>query len=292
MSCSSSKKWFLEAESPGALDLAPPDVVAHLRSCRSCRRLLRRIRTVEEQWRELPLPSGVNQARDAFLARREARQLPVRAHPRQRNLLRLAVAAAVLLVVGVAGLIITDRLQAEGDLLDRMIDWNLALSQSDDPTERSRLFQKKSEEFAELMRKGDLDEDQQKLAKKLLENAKWLVSNDDPLEEAERFSELADEVVEQLQETKDAQKVDRLASTYSRIAQKGINDNLEQIGNLDRLKPQQQAALNKMLGREAQRLEKLNRSLQQTPARAQKSVRQAVSVTGNHSHQKKKHSKK
>src|SRR5262245_54256651 len=136
MDCAKSQQWFLEAEVPGDLSQAPPEIVEHLRFCPACTRLLEQICQMEDQWRQLPLPAGVEQARENFLARRNLRQARTTPSRRRRLLVRVAVAAAVLLAVGLAGWLWILP-QAEGDLLDRMIDWNLALSQSEDPTERT-----------------------------------------------------------------------------------------------------------------------------------------------------------
>jgi hypothetical protein len=291
MKCRVARDWLLRAENPGDLGQAYPGVVEHVRACPRCRRVLRDVRRLEELWRELPLPASMESAKAAFLEQHAPDTLPL---PRRRwggNLVRLAVAAALFLVVGLASwhLLRTPEVQTAEAVLDQLIDWNLQLSHTDDPEERVKLFQAKKAEFTQLAQKGDVPVEQKELVEKLLENADWLAkSDDDPLEEANRFGELADDMIDKLTAAKDEQTVSKLAESYSKLTKKGINDNLKQVAKEEKLKAKQKAELKKMLAQEERRLEKLEKAMQQSSAQAQKHLKQAVSVTGNHPHKKKK----
>ncbi len=208
MKCRLARVWLLRAENPGDLPHAPPAVVDHVRACPRCRRVLRQVRQLEERWRELPLPAGVEAAKAAFLERHAPRTLPM---PRHRVWLRTlvgaAVAAALLLAVSLVSwqLLQPEPVQSAENVLDRLIDWNLTLSHTEDAQERAKLFKEKHAEFAALLKKGDVPDDQKELAENLMENADWLArSDEDPLEEANRFSQLADKMVDKLSAAGDA----------------------------------------------------------------------------------------
>jgi hypothetical protein len=206
------------------------------------------------------------------------------------GLARVAAAAVFLVGVGFASWMLRQPHSATAEtVLDQMIEWNVALSQSDDAGEKTKLFKEKAKQFAALVKKGELPEDQQELAEKLLTNASWLAENeDDPLEEANRFNDLADEVVEKLSKAKDEKTINQLAESYTRLAEKGINANMQQLSKQKKLEAKQQEELKKLLIKEEQRLKKLQIALQQQrTAQAQKALKQAVSVTGNHPQKKK-----
>src|SRR5207302_5553476 len=72
--------------------------------------------------------------------------------------------------------------------------------------------------------------DDRDLVDTLLENSAWLTKNNDPMAEAERFNDIADKLVNRMDAAttaKDEKRIVQLASTYQRVAEVGIDSNLE-----------------------------------------------------------------
>src|SRR5438477_32718 len=66
------------------------------------------------------------------------------------------------------------------------------------------------------------------LADALLENSAWLARNDDPIAAADRFNDIADQVVARMSTSgEDPQRVAKLASVYTRLSDQGIDRNLD-----------------------------------------------------------------
>jgi hypothetical protein len=106
MICREAQRWLLSAEAPQG---APEEVCGHLRGCRKCRRLRRRLLRLEGAVRDVPAPVPSPAARAALLARLEptAGAAPFSTNgkpekaapaPRRGRLALVLRAAAVLLV--------------------------------------------------------------------------------------------------------------------------------------------------------------------------------------------------
>src|SRR5215475_1241229 len=102
MKCDQAKGWLLQAETPAALSTAPQDVDEHVRACPECRRLLQKLVRLEEDWRALPSPPGLEAAQRRML--KKAAAVPPRSLPRPAHFHRIgawAAAAAILIAAGV-----------------------------------------------------------------------------------------------------------------------------------------------------------------------------------------------
>src|SRR5205823_1756593 len=88
--------------------------------------------------------------------------------------------------------------QANPDVVERLIDWNLDLTQARTPEERSRIYDEQAAELKDKLAQADLPPEDRKLAESLLENSALLSKNIDPIAEANRFSDIIDKLVARL----------------------------------------------------------------------------------------------
>ena len=290
MKCDKARDWLLQAETPAALSTAPREVDEHVRACPECRRLLQKLVRLGEDWRALPSPPGLEAAQRRML--KKAAAVPPRSLPRRsgfRYVGAWAAAAAILIAAGIGiWFAIKPNPPPKSNVIDQLIAWNLDLSQVRDKNERQRLFQARHDSIITEVQSSPLGDEEKQLAGKLLDTAAWLTENDDPLDEADRFSELADDMVERLQAAPNAD-AGQLAKRYTDMAKTGINANMERLPQV----PADRALkLEKLIQHEQKRAEQLSATLKHAPAAARPELRNALAVTGNHPHKKGKGWKK
>src|SRR5262249_39682937 len=146
-----------------------------------------------------------------------------------------AVAASLFLAIGLGIwlLLAPGRSAASENVVDRLLEWNLALSREPSAEGRRRLYESQAPILKHAPEAASLSPDDRALATNLMENGHWLAhADDDPLEEAERFSGIADRLVERMQhaaEQGNHPETDQLAQRYSLLTQRGINANLSEV---------------------------------------------------------------
>ena len=114
------------------------------------------------------------------------------------------------------------QVQAADDLVDRLVDWNLELSEIPILDDRVRLHDQREAAFRS--ESAGLDDDDRELADALFANAAWLARNDDPVDRAERFDKLANRLLKRLRkdaDRRDAKVMKRLAKHYGRVQELG-----------------------------------------------------------------------
>jgi hypothetical protein len=288
MDCKRAQDWLLQAEDPRA-ECCPADVADHVRRCPACGRLGARLARLEEAWRQQPLPAGAEPARAAFLKR-----LPVRPQsltPWRHRLPRLtpprwAVAALVFLTLGLSAWLLwpSPEVQASADVVEQLIDWDLQLSEAPTPAERTRIYARQAEALKEGLLQAEMQPEERDLAEKLLNTGSWLVEHDDPLDEADRFDEVADWLVQRMQSAQargDGMALCRFARHYRRVAERGI------VANLDRMEEgavdgERQNKLDRLAQRDDGRAEALEGMLTHAPHAAHKDIRGALESTKKH----------
>ncbi|MSU80719.1 MAG: hypothetical protein EXS16_21855 [Gemmataceae bacterium] len=110
--------------------------------------------------------------------------------------------------------------RASVDVVDRLIDWNIALTQAESPKDRDRIYTDQAETIKASLASANLRPEDRVFAEKLLETGVWLKQTDDPVAEYGRISDLADQVVARLDvasQTQDAKQVTKLANALDRI---------------------------------------------------------------------------
>jgi hypothetical protein len=261
MMCAQAKQWLLQAELPRELKDAPADVAAHLRDCAECQRLVEQLQVIEREWREQPLPASAAEAREDFL-RIHGDEAPRPSEVRRRFVApRWLVAACLIVAVGVTGWFMAQpqKAHADSDVIDRLIDWNLQLSDAGE-AERRELFAGQ----VEFLRadSAKLPDEDRAFAESLIRNGEFLASNPEPLETADRFAVLADQLVERLDHAaarNDPKASAKLARQYMHVANRGVKPKLERAARQAAADEARQRRLDKIAQREANQFAKLAR---------------------------------
>jgi len=145
------------------------------------------------------------------------------------------VAAWLGVGVGVALLVYLNRpspATAAAPVVERLLDWDLALADAQGPQERQDLYVSQAATLSSAVERAPLNEEDRQFAATLLENGEWLSQHHDPVDRTEKFCDLADLLVgrmDQAAKANDAPTVQRLGKHFGRV-QKGIGMNLQRLG--------------------------------------------------------------
>jgi hypothetical protein len=250
---------------------------------------------LEEAWRELPIPARAEQACEAFLARlprqrvaRSPAPFPVRLpFTRSHWAIAASAAAAVAVVALVTWLIlpkhppiIIREARGTSTIIDRLLNWNLALTQSTSAADRTQLYNEQAEALKSNLQVAALLADDRDLAETLLANASWMAEHDDPVAEADRFNDVADKLLAQMRAATDAgefPRVTRLTDFYSQVAERGIAANLKRAEIVGPMPQGHEEKLQEVADRQDRQSQQLEKIAEQAPpnSRVQKEVRQA-----------------
>jgi hypothetical protein len=208
----------------------------------------------------------------------------VTAGRRSRPLRRGLAAALVLLAAGLGAPLLfrSPEARATPDVVERLIDWNLDITQAPSPDARQRAHHREKVSLRAALAQADLSPQDRQLAETLLENGAWLAANDDPTAAADRFNALSDELLARMDAAtskKDARNVRRLADFYRRVAERGIQANVERAERSGALDFQRRRKLERVLLRDAERTEKLAALLERAPDASRKEVRRALDLS-------------
>lgn len=191
---------------------------------------------------------------------------PIR--PRARRPLVLSLAALVLLALGAGLWLLPSRTAGPSDLIERLIDWNLDLALADSAVSRNEIYNREAGTFRTLLARAPLPPEDRELAESLLETSSWLTTNDDPMAEAGRFSELADRVVSRLDAATDAndpERIARFAESYRRLTELGVDPNLERAAKVEKMDPERKKKLKRTLAGRASRAKRMEDILRRHP---------------------------
>ena len=246
MNCSEIQEQLYAAESLSDEGLLP-DLASHLRACPACAALRSNLVRLEAAAHALPSSQAGNDAKEDLLRQLQPRRRPATQPFESPLRLRMrrgwqasAVAAAILLVMaGTAWIVLTrsGRLQGrstgpglaqatDSSVVDKLVDLNVDLAEAATPEERNEIFASQSAPLTATLEEDHLSPEEKELASKLLENGKWLSSNTDPLDEAERFDSVAGLLFDRLQAVApagDAKAVARVTRRYGIVAAR-LND--------------------------------------------------------------------
>jgi hypothetical protein len=278
MECAQAQDWMLRADRPGLAEQLPADLVEHLGGCGSCQNLLRRVQRLEKAWRELPLPASADVSRESFLRRLGNSPTPAPAKSLRLAIpARWAVAATILLALGLSIWLIssTQQARAASDVIERLIDWNLELSEAD-PGQREEVFARQERLLQADVEKSRLSAEDRALAESLLENGRWLRGNGEPIDAADRFDEVADQLLSQLQlaaRRNDGKKAEKLARQYGRVAERGIDAKLARVQAVEGEKKKK---LDKIMERNARRLQELEQLHELMPGASKKELKKIL----------------
>jgi hypothetical protein len=282
MDCRESREWLLQADDPRPERCHVAGVKDHLASCPNCRSLSAELIGLQDAWRDIPLPASADAARIAFLEQLPAQALQLRRPPRRRLARPRWLAAALILFgigLGTWFLVPPPEAHAAPAVIERLVDWNLDLAHAATTDERARVYACREGALKRDVDRVPLPEPDRALANLLLENGTWLATHDDPIATADRFSTVADRLVERMQ-TASARKELRLANRYAKlqalVAERGVAGNLEKAEASGALNFDQRRHLEKIILRDESRLKALVELLERNPNLSRKEIRRAI----------------
>lgn len=288
MTCESARDWLLQADTPTNLAAAPVEVKAHVGTCAGCQKRIRDIAAFEANWRSLPVSPRAEVAKTRFL---KHLQQPTPAVPpaRPKRLTKALawIGVAALFLIAGAGILFywpnQQPVQAQSDVIEQLVDWNLELTEAPTPADRERIFTEKHEKLKVRIKQDKLNDADRELAENLLANGTWLVKNDDPVEELHRFNRMAERMMEKMQHASDradAQLAERMARQYAKIAERGIDGNLERIRFAKGLDPERKLKIKQMLKEDQDRDRMLIILVEKGNAASQKELKKALELSG------------
>ena len=239
MNCQAVRERILVADDPQA---PGAESSFHLQGCTDCQAFAKRVIAIEKAVTALPTPGDTEVAREAVMARvrAELNQAVRKARPMQFSPVRRwygrpawGLVAAVL-VVGIGiGLHLRHASVASAAVMDQLVDWNLDLADAGAPQDRQQLYTARAASLDAAVRQASFSSDERQLAALLLEQGSWLAKNSDPADEAEHFSELADQIANRLDKAvvaNDSPAVQRLGRNYDRVVQRGVKPKMQRLG--------------------------------------------------------------
>jgi hypothetical protein len=282
MDCRESRDWLLGAADPRPARCPVPAIAEHLAGCPDCQALSSKLVRLQNAWRDIPLPAGADAARQAFLEQLPVRTLPFVRPTRQRPSRRRFLAAAMLLVgigLGTTILIPPPEAHAAPALIERLVDWNLDLARAAGVGERSQVYAAREGALKRDVGRTPLPAEDRVLADFLLDNGTWLATHDDPVAAAERFSAVAERLVERAK-TASARKELRLAKRYAElqglVAEHGVAASLARAEASGALNFEQRRHLENIILRDESRMKALVELLEQNPNLSRKDIRKAI----------------
>jgi hypothetical protein len=296
MDCRQAQHRLFDCEDP-CLAACDVEVAQHLRDCSACRELSGQLTGMELTWRSLPELPEAEAAKQAFLARqpatasdacvRQPLSLLPRRSSRRRMLQWCAASAASLLAIGTSAWLVVSDQQARGDddLLDRLVDWNLRLTQTESSDDRNRLFQRERNQFDTLLAGPSLATGQLALFQAFVENGRWLAAHHDALTEADRFDSLADRLLQCATEAGTAgnlRRMSRLLTQYNRLLESGVGMNVARVEARGVLDIDHQRRLERFALGDPDRILQLAALLETAPGASRREIYRALGIHGKH----------
>jgi len=280
MNCELVEETILLAEDPERVAGGDSEVSRHLAGCDACRGLFERLVRLERLSAAMPRPAESEASRVAVLeAVRSVTGGITRRELRPRRLAFVPAwigAVAATLVVGVGlSVVLWPKPAPAATVVERIIDWDLALADAPGAPEREALYTSQAGELQTLVSRSALDDEDRRFATTLLENGAWLRTNHDPVERTEKFCDLADLLVGRMDAAAakdDALLVQRLGNHYGRV-QRGIGRNLERIDGVASMAPERLKRLEKIQHRAEEQRRRLEALAEHSPKKAQRALR-------------------
>lgn len=176
-----------------------------------------------------------------------------------RRRLRRGMAAALFLTAACFACFFflqTPQAEATPDVIERLIDLNVDLARLPTREERLRVFDQQATALAATLAKTPLSSADRELAETLLENGAWMTRNDDPMAEAERFSDIADKLLVHMDAAttaKDQKRMAKLAAACQQLTDAGIESNLKRAASAGPAEGENLKKLERMAIRQANR---------------------------------------
>jgi hypothetical protein len=165
------------------------------------------------------------------------------------------------------------------DLVEQLVGWNMDIAQAETKAERHAIYDTQAASLQVLMTNSKLSQEDRRLAQTLVDTGAWLTNNDDPMAEAERFSEIADVLLARIDSAtvaKDNHRVTKLADAYRRLTEVGVSWNLERVIATGSPDPKRKPKLDHLIAGDARRAKKLEDLLERHPDASWKAIHRAL----------------
>jgi len=231
MDCEQIQSELLQADDIDAPDGVFARCEQHVAGCVPCSELVRKLRRLNTTVRSLPEPIEMHAARLRF-QNDFADKLTAKPQRMRRMVLMpsrlVAVAAMILLTFGIGAWAYVDhenRIAASALAIQKAVDWNLNLSQSDSTDERQVLYAKGAED----LQQASVSADDRPIADHLLQGGKFLADNHDPVAQADHFTQVAGLLVSRMDRAahKNPKALQPLGESYLDVMDRGIHRNLD-----------------------------------------------------------------
>lgn len=316
MDCREYRDRLLGAEDLCTASRSEPDLRAHAERCEACRQWVVRLTDLEQTWREAPPDPRIEASKHAFLARLHAgewlvsgseedgaevpagsearcpacqslRAAPEDGRRSRRRFLQWTATSAAGLVAASGGLwlFLSSQSAAADDVLDRLIDWDLRLTEAPSQNDRQRIYGAERDSLGSMVAKARFNTGLNKMAQALLAHGEWLVANRDPLVAAHRFDGLADGFLQSALESADAgdrRRLRRRLAQYSRLLEQGVDQNLNRAEGAGLSGSEPQEALDRFALGKSDRMQRLAVLWQQLPASEREEIQRAMQIHDNH----------
>jgi hypothetical protein len=167
-------------------------------------------------------------------------------------------------------------------VVDKLVDMNLDLADAATPAERNEIFAEQAAPLTATLQQDHLAPEDKELASKLLENGKWLSSNTDPFDEAERFDNVAGLLFDQLQQAApagDTKVLARLTRRYGLVAAR-LDDARAKLAKVPARSPEQKRRYERLVRRQTEVEKQLQELLQRAPEMSRKEIRKELESIG------------
>ncbi len=194
---------------------------------------------------------------------------------------RGVTAALLVLAASVAAFFLwhTPEAQATPDVVERLIDWNLDLTQAQNPDERGRIYDEQAVKLKATLDQAELPDEDRQLAEKLLENSTLLAKNVDPEAEADRFDAIAAELVTRMNSATtahDEKRMVQLAGAYTRLTEVGVSANLALARTAAGMDAERKLKLARATQRHANRVSQVADIIERNPESSRKAIHRAM----------------
>jgi hypothetical protein len=281
MTCQEIQDAVLMAQDVSKETAEGTELGRHIAGCAACAAFVERLVRVETAVASLPMPPGSDEGKRATLTQIKW----VASHPRGRFFLRPSFlsAAAAILVFGIGiGIYLAQPPKASA-VVDQLVEWDLELADAPGPQQREAIYRNGASAWESQIKNASLTTEDRQYASALLEQGKWLSTNPDPVDQADRFSDLAELIVDRMNAAaaaNDARAVQRLGGHYRRIVQRGIGEKLDRMGANASISTEGRAKLAKIAKRAADHERRLQILAERAQSQAsQRELRRALEVS-------------
>ena len=242
---------------------------------------------MEAAARALPVPAGAAEARAAFLEQLRAEPARRSAIPRifrvQWNWRSRAIAASILVCIGLgAWLMVASRSSASDVVIDRLVAWNVALTEADSPQEAGRIYADQAAALRQSLDREGVSGDAKELGAKLLENGAWLSVNTDPVARADRFCHVADMLLKRIQPAAaagDTKSVTKLSRRYHQIVSRGVDGQLGRVQPAAMSDPERKHHYDRVVRKNADLSQQLQDVVERSAEPTRKAIRKEVGTS-------------